>query len=448
MKITLKKAILLSATAISMLAVYVPANATSIYEVFREALHRDYGFKNAVYTYMQTKQAVPLAYSNLLPQVSLQTAYTNQYSNVAGNTYKELQNVATLTQPIFNWSYFSNISVAKATVAAGYASYVTAKQNLIYNVIVYYCAVLQNQKLLDIDQNYLSELKKAYELITAARKETNAQTDDASQIQSSIDQQSMQIISDKKALSESIQDLRSITHTYFMSLQGPSPVYELQPLEPESQDAWANAAAKGNLTVVTNQANLRSAKATLRSARGAFIPTISASPSYSHSSTSEAGEGRSTEAATSVMVTASVPLFSGGSNWITMRQDKYAVMAAQQSLDDSVQMTLVNTQKDFVSVKSSQKSFTASVQSVKSAEAALEQTEMGYKAGRDTIYDILTNLNAVVTAKKSVITNLYDYFANLTSLKLEVGTLSSRDVLDLNSIFTVPVQIPSVNYEG
>ena len=461
MKKIISKTLLLSALTPLMVSLTGHSFATTLAQVYQQALDNNDGFKSSLYTYQAAKEALPLAYSSLLPQVSLQYSYSSTYSNVPSNTYQETVNSLSLSQPIFNWSYLNNISVAKASIMYAYATFLNAKQSLIANTIDNYLSVIENQKILLIDEEYLTKLNGALKL-KSTTKNTGSNSDESnqSQIQSIIDQQKIQIITDKQSLSQSVESLNSITHQYYTSLSGPLPLKKVQVLD--SKNSWVAIAQKNNLSVVASQAALLSSQDQLRGARGVFLPTVSVSPSYSNQHTfvqsaaasassggpSSGGTPSSVQNAstTSVTLSASMPIFSGGSSWITMKEDKYSVEAAQRSLDNAIQAAVSTTKTDYVSVQSAISSFNASEKAVLSSQKSLNNAEKSYKEGVDNSFDLVSSYAALISAKKNVVQNLLGYFENMTQLKLQAGTLNDKDVDSLNRIFVQSAKIPALNF--
>lgn len=446
MKKSFIKPLLIATISPIVLSITAPVFASSLAQVYNQALNHNDSFKNAIYTYQQAKETLPLAYSNLLPQVSLSYSYSSSYSNQPESQYKQGGFTASLSQPLFQWSYFTNISAAKASVMSSYATFLSAKQNLIANTIIYYLDVIEKQKLLAIDESYLKALAKAANVNTKSSSSTSDDSaSNASQITAAYDQQKLQVITDQKNLTQALESLRSFTHEYYYKLKGPRPLKKVEALNPKGEDAWVNSAEHNNLNVIAYRAALKSANASLTSARGFFLPSVSVGPSYSSTDTTQQGV-QSNESSTALSVSASIPVFRGGANWITISQDKYAVEAAQKALDDAIQTAISSTRKDYVSVKSANYSFNQSVKAVNTAVASYNATMASYKNGVDNSYDLVSSLSSVVAAKKAVAQNLVTYFEELAQLKLQVGTLKDKDISMLNAIFTQKVNIPKIDY--
>ncbi len=443
MKKILTQTLFISTMTPALLCISSQSFSESLAEVYQQALTNSDTYKSDIYTYQAAKEALPLAYSELMPQVSYAYAYGTSYENGAqsAQSAQSLSSMSTvsLTQPLFDWSYFNNITLAKASVMSAYASFLSAKQTLIANVINDYLTVLQNQRILSIDESYLADLKIAFE--SANKTDSGSNTDNRDQIKSISDQVSVTIINDKQLLSQSVENLRTLTHQYYTTLKGPTQLKKVQLLN--SEDEWVAVAEKNNLNVVAEQAYLLSANAALRNARGVFLPTVSLSPSY----TTTHSPGLPNSSSTGVELEASVPIFSGGSGWITMKEDKYSQQATQKSLDQAIQSAQSTTKKDYVAVKSAISSFNASVKSLASAENSLASAQKGYKEGKYTSYELVTSLAAVVSARESITQALIGYFSDVTQLKLDAGTLKDQDIDSLNKLFLETIHLPKLSYD-
>jgi outer membrane protein len=443
MKKIMLKTVFISAVMPAMLCSSSQSFSTTLLEVYRQALQSSDAYKSQVYTYLAAKEALPLAYSALLPQVSFDYSYGSSFANGANNSSLSTSSSVSLSQTIFSWASLNGISSAKASVMSAYATFLSAKQTLISDTINDYLTVIQAQKILSIDEDYYKQLKEAKNL-----KNTTDSSSDASNeslIESTIDQEKVQMINDKQSLSQSVQNLRTLTHHKYSSLTAPLQLEKVQVLN--NEEDWVAMAEKNNLNIVMDQAALLSANATLKGARGAFLPTISLSSSTGNSSSTQPGSSVSSYPSTSVSLNASVPIFSGGSLWMTMKEDKYSQQAAQKSLDDTLQSTQSTVRNDYVSVKSAISSFGASLKSVASAEKSLTIVQDGYKTGKYSSYDLVTSLSAVVSAKESLVQNLVSYFEDKTQLKLDSGTLSDQDIDSLNKLFVEPMPIANLDYE-
>jgi outer membrane protein len=442
MKKIMLKTLFISAITPAMLCSSCQSFSATLLEVYRQALQSSDAYKSEVYTYLAAKEALPLAYSSLLPQVSFDYSYGSSYGNGANNSSLSTSSSVSLSQTLFSWASLNGISSAKASVMSAYATFLSAKQTLIADTISDYLSVIENQKLLSINEDYLKKLKETKNL----KNNTDSSNDASNEalIESTIDQEKIVIINDQQSLSRSVQNLRTLTHQKYSSLSAPLQLEKVQALN--NEEDWVAMAEKNNLNIVMDQAALLSANAALKSARGAFLPTISLSSSAGNS-LSIPPNPNSNSSSPTVSLSASVPIFSGGSLWMTMKEDKYSQQAAQKSLDDTIESTQSTVTKDYVAVKSTIASFDASFKSVASAEKYLTIVQDGYKTGTYSSYDLVTSLSAVVSAKESLVQNLVSYFQTKTQLKLDSGTLSDQDIDSLNKLFVEPMTITNLNYD-
>src|SRR3989338_7564159 len=197
------------------------AYADDLMQVYQQATQNDPTFAQAQATWMQQKEALPLAEAGLFPTVDITGSGGYYYSNGTSSPYyRQTGAGATLTQPLFNIQNWENIDSASYSVKAATATYSAAAQNLMQRVATAYFTVLTDSSTLEYDQAEKQSLLS--QLITSRQKYKVGLIAITSvyQVQSQYDSTVAQEISDRNQLQNDVENLRAITNTDYNSLKG------------------------------------------------------------------------------------------------------------------------------------------------------------------------------------------------------------------------------------
>jgi len=135
---------------------------------------------------------------------------------------------------------------------------------------------------------------------------------------------------------------------------------------------------------------------------------------------------------TSVGITLTVALYSGGATTSQVRQAQQNYVAASQDLALTHRNIVRNTRNAFNTVRASISSIKAFEQSVISAESALKATEAGFEVGTRTIVDVLNSTRNLYNAKRNLSSTRYGYIEAILQLKRAGGMISNQDIMDIN----------------
>lgn len=417
--------------------------ASNLMQVYQQAAQNDSTYKSAESTYLSTKQAMPLAYANLLPTIDATAGYN--VANSAGSTdyhvYKSWG--ATLDQTIFNWSAFAGISGAKATVRGALATYQAAKQTLIQNTISAYLTVVQDAATVQYDEAYSKQLHEFLKQQQQKYKVGIIPITDVYQAQSNYDTQYATTIKDKNTLDSDIEALRIITGKSYSSIKGVGASLPLHTPNPNNMETWVKTALSQNLTIMAARAQVDVDKATVSGDRGAHLPSIDLKGSYLQTTRRHSIDNKGNPNASSIGLALDLPIFSGGQMFAQTRKDAYTLQADQQALDSAIRSTVASTRTNYLGVMAAISGVQAAKQAYVSADKTLKATQAGYQVGTNTITDVLTAMSARVQAQEGIVTNQVAYLNAIIALKLEAGTLNDRDVKAIAKLLNKNVTLPN-----
>ena len=125
------------------------AYSEDLLDIYQQALHNDPVFAQARANWQSTKMNLPIAQSRYLPQLTLQSSGSRNYSEIEPISISTIRNYfwkygysITLQQPIFALTTWESIKEASATVKAATANYLAAQQDLMARTTEAYFEVL------------------------------------------------------------------------------------------------------------------------------------------------------------------------------------------------------------------------------------------------------------------------------------------------------------------
>jgi outer membrane protein len=217
------------------------------------------------------------------------------------------------------------------------------------------------------------------------------------------------------------------------------------PVDRFSPHTLGRAVAVGiasNPSVAAAEHDVDVAQLAVKVAEGALLPSVSVTGSYTKNwlSTSSLASMESDYA--SVFGTVSVPIYQGGSEYSTIRQDKETLGQKRLDLDttrDTVRQSVVQSWGQLEAAKAN---IQATQSQVQSSEIALNGVREEARVGQRTTLDVLNAQQALVNARVSLVSAQRDRVVASYTLLSAVGRLSPR-MLGLH----VATYDPKVHYE-
>jgi outer membrane protein len=143
----------------------------------------------------------------------------------------------------------------------------------------------------------------------------------------------------------------------------------------------------------------------------------------------------------SAMLNLTVPIYQGGSEYSTIRQDKEAVGQQRLNVDQVRDQTQANVVQAWGQLQAAKAQVAAAERQGTASEKALTGVRNEALAGQRTTLDVLNSQQALVNARVSLITAQHDRVVASYSLLSAVGRLSA-EVLGL----PVTIYDPSIHY--
>ncbi len=442
----------LSLVVASALITFVPAQATTLLDVYDQAAQSDPTIRAAAATRLANREARPQALASFLPNISANlnwagtatgqqdtsgmsaTTWTN--TSTRGGSYS-----ITATESINLPNFLRSLNRTDYSLAQADLTYQNAELSLITRVATRYFNVLSAKDALKAAESSLESLNQQLERAEKRFEVGLAAITDVQEARASRDSASSKVISAKRTLATNQELLREITGASLDNLAAPREDMPLFTPDPQSADEWAQKAMNGNIDLASSRINLELANYDLGTQKLANYPTITLGANYTNSdaykdldlfSSSNSHSWKGTWLSAGV----NVPIFSGGSVTSKIRQSVYQQRAARENLEATTRATERGARDAYLGLQSAIAQVQANKQALESSRLALQATEAGFNVGTRTTIDVLTSRNNLLTAEQSYAASRYSYITSLITLKTVSGTLTRDDLQLINSWLT------------
>lgn len=366
-------------------------------------------------------------------QTQVFTAESDRYSHNWG---------AQLTQPIFDLSRFFQWRQGKHIEANARHQFKANEQALIFRVA----------------DNYFSILE-AEDRVVAARAEREAVSRQLEQVQqrfdvglvaitdvldatASYDNSTVSVIEAEGAQVVTFETLLRLTGQPYSEVISLAQDFPVQIPEPRDEEAWVKLALEGNLQLKQAEALVSSAKQGLRASRSNHAPRVNASISYGEGGSRsrntiegvEIGSGIDAGDSESLSgsLTATIPIFNGGSMWAQDKQSRFQLESANKNLDLTRRNIVEQTRNLYSALTTDVARVKARARAIESNQSALDATQTGYEVGTRNIVDVLVGQQRLFSAQFAYAQARYQYIRDVLRLKQIVGQLSPEDIYQLD----------------
>lgn len=416
----------------------VMASPATLWTAYQDAVAHDPLYQTQKATFSAAQQAAPIARADLLPQLSLsgQWSHTYQSANSLGDVdYNSNQYSINFSQMIFNFSALNNLRQAKKSVQAAATLFSAQGQDLLVRLVRAYLFVLQSRDLL---KDTRSQKKFAKDFLTMTQKKYALKFATITEIDQAREQYELfraQAVSADIQYQQSIENLSTLTAKSYHHFSHFCRQFPLLSPKPNAVSQWIVLAQKQNLSLRAAQLNAAAVAETIAAKKSDFLPNIAATSSYSDvNQLSSETSGATEEAIRSreVGLNASWNLVQGGLTIAEVNQASEYYAKAMAEMDQRYLETMANTRNAYNGVSAGVTRVRADFLAVQAGLSGLQHTRAGFKAGVQSIFDLLQAQNRLFEAQKQYIRDFYQYVTDTVLLKQMAGTLSPQDIHQLN----------------
>lgn len=375
---------------------------------------------------------VGLARAALLPQVSLGASQVSSETETDAGTsdFDTFSYNATISQTLFNLNSWYNYQAASAGGDASDLEYALSEQQLILRSAEAYFNVLRAKENLETAQAEEKAVKRQLEQTQQRFEVGLIAITEVHEAEASYDLSYANLIGQEAALDISYEALEQITGQRFEDLAHLKADVEFSSPEKKVNE-WVDAGLAKYAGIQLAQQSVNAAEYTRKAGWSNYAPQINAQWSYTDGE--QVIVGQVNEATTTTLaISATIPLFAGGSNYAKAKQAAAESTQASANLDLQQRTVKNNIRSLYRKVQTDVLTVKARKRATVSSQSALEATETGYQVGTRNIVEVLNAQRNLFGAQRDYANARYDYIIDLLNLKFFAGSLSEADIQALN----------------
>ena len=425
--------------ALSVFIAVPSVQATDLVAVYQQAAASSPWLKQRLATRDAQHAAADGAFSSWLPQVSLGASETAQW--VYGDSYQASVLQAQVTQNVFNLQAWGNWANVDDTALAQDATYQEQQQTFILDIAQAYFLILQSQDMVHFAQAKLTFLKQTLTQTQHKWQVGLGTVTDYKQALANYDEAVADVIKAKNNLAVAIEGLRTYTGQVYKHLSSLKTDFTFSQPQPANIDYWVRQAVERNDTLRAQQYLSKAAKQNAVSQYGNHLPIVQFVGTYTKNDNNSSGEALSTlgyrhQDNGTLALQLTWNIFQGGTLFASEAQAERQY-DAQLSIQENTYRTIVSqVRQDYLNVIAQVSQVRSYTEAVKAGAASLQQFEAKYKAGTETIVNVLDQVQKLYAAKQNLASAQYQYVIDQLTLQRDVGALSTQTLAKLNKWLT------------
>lgn len=419
------------------------AHAQDLLEIYRLAVENDPVLKQAYENRLAVGESKDQSIALLLPKISISAGSSRNWLNntkrfsasniVSGSgkqTYWDNQFSLNLTQPVFNWSSWIQLSQSDNLIARAEAQYQAEQQNLMVKTADAYFNVLTAEDNLEFRLAEKASIARQLEQAQQRFEVGLIAITDVYEAQAGFDQARADVIAAENQVDNAKEALREIIGSFAGELAKLSENLPLLKPQPNDIDNWSKNAATQNLNIVASFNQAEAARKTISLQRSGHYPTLDIVGSYGERDNTASFGFRGDNQ--SIGLQLNVPLYEGGAINSRTRQAQHEYDQAHDALIATQRAVQRQVKDAYRGVISSISRVEALKAAVVSGESSLEATEAGFEVGTRTMVDVLATTRNLFDAKTKYSRSRYDYLINHIKLKQAASILTQNDLIAIN----------------
>ncbi len=438
--------VLALALALPASTLVAAANATDLMQTYELARAGDPQLAAAESGRLAQKEGAVQARAALLPQINGSASINrsrNEVDGVPGSSTSNSRSYGvSVNQSVIDFSRYSTLRGQRALSQAADFDLEAANDSLITRTSAAYFNVLVAIETLAAAEAQQTALQKQFDYAQKRLDVGLAPITDVHEARAQYDSARASVITSRNALKDAYEALTEITGQPVNNLKALPD--DFRPVLPTDYDAegWVSTAITTNPSLKSLEYQVQSADASVATARAGHLPTLSFGGSWGKDAAwGDLSGGGSDGTGTTVGLTLSVPIFSGGATQSGVRQALANRDAAQDGYEQEKRAIVRNTRNAYQTLEAGISEIEARRLALVSAKAAYEASQVGLEVGTRTVLDVLLNQQTLFEAQQTYALAKYNYLQNRLLLDQAAGTLDANDVQDVNRLLTVNVQV-------
>ncbi len=423
------------------------AYGQDLLEIYDLALQNDSALKQMHANRLAIGESKNQSVANFLPNVSFigvnnLSRLTNNRATYQGSgvqKYLDKTYTLNLTQPIFHWEHWVQLSQSDNQIAQAEADFQAESQKLIVKITEAYFNVLSAEDNLKFINSEKQAISRQLEQATQRYNIGLSDITEVREAQAAFDRTSASEIEALNEIDSKKEALIEIIGEQDIALKSLVNEIPLSRPDPDDISTWSDSAEDANFSIISAFNQMEFARKSIDLQRGGHFPKLDLVASYGkYDSSSSFGLQGSTEL---VGLRLNVPLFEGGAINSKTDQAIYKYEQAKESLIAAKKSVKRQVKDAYRGVTSSISRVEALKTAVNSAEIALQASQAGFEVGVRTLVEVLNQQRDLYRAKRDFSRTRYDYLINSIKLKQASSSLTQDDLERINQLLTANPEI-------
>jgi outer membrane protein len=408
------------------------AMAADLLDVYQLSLANDAELASAAAKREAGDYQVSLARAALLPQVSIGATHSESSIEAGGSTddVSTTSYNATISQTLFNLNSWYIYQAAASGGDASNLEFALSQQQLIVRTSEAYFNVLREKENLETAQAEEKAVKRQLEQTQQRFEVGLIAITEVYEAEASYDLAYANLVGQEAALDISFEALEQLTSQQVTELSRlKTDIDYITPEQPVEE--WVEKGLTMYAGILIAREGVYASEYNSKAGWSSYAPQIDAQLSYIDGE-QPFGNTVFESTATTLGITAKIPLFAGGSNYARAKQAAAQTTQASADLDSQQRTVKNNIRSLYRTVQTDVLTIKARKRATVSSRSALEATETGYQVGTRNIVEVLNAQRNLFSAQRDYANARYDYIIHILNLKFFSGSLGEPDIEKLN----------------
>jgi outer membrane protein len=426
-------------------ALFLPAHAQSLVDLYESARGFDSAFQSAKAQLDANQYRVEQARSGLLPKVALDAGVSSTYLNVTPDQGpKAERNIGAINaaisgrHPLYGPVNQVNVDLASKTITQAQSQLALTEQDLIVRVAQAYFDVLASRDSLTFVRaqkaavaEQLASAKRNFEVGTSTITDTR-------EAQARFD-----LVIAQEIAAENDLLVKRLTLDQVVGKTGTEPKTVSLPLTlpavvPADVNAWVQQAQDDHPNVRLAQTGLDVAVLETTKARAGDKPTLDLVGKFDvvrNEGSAASSVGSSANTAT-VGLNFNLPLYTGNAVQNRIKETLALEEKSRNDLEGAKRAVAQVTRATYFGLLSGQGQVKALEAAEASSQSALDANKLGYQVGVRINIDVLNAQSQLFQTKRDLAKARYDVLVAGLKLRQANGSLKADDLLGINALLT------------
>ena len=376
------------------------------------------------------------AFGSLLPQVSVTGTVTENRREALGQMeeFRGERYALQLNQVVFNWEAVAAMRRARRLEKMQHAEYGHELSLLFTQVADHYLNVLQAQDGLESVRSELDAVTSQVAQIQSLHDRQLAKITDLLQARASLAAVRADQIRLRGELDLAREALRAASGLEVGSLHTFRDDAQI-PQQEEDVENWVQRALDNNQQLRAARLAVDAAELGVSQAKGVLMPNVSFVAQRQNSNVGFDNTPIRETDTSYLGLSASMPLFSGGTKWVAIREARGNQALAERELRLAELESSARVRSAYLQLQYGESLEEAARAAVESATLAAAAMQQGFALGTVTHVDVLNALRERFRAERDLAQVRYDNVRQFVMLRHESGTLTQHDMTAVSSWF-------------